>query len=122
DRRARLLVSVSVCLAVSLRGALGRLLGDGEVGGVVGDVVVSYPPRRSSHLTDRVGAARHGLPCRAAVGGAHTVGSQEATERASRQWVSVGVDVSLAWRVQRDRGLRLGDGEGGGVVGDVVVA
>src|SRR5439155_901878 len=116
-------VGIAIGLAVGVGRPGRRLLVDGEVGAVVGDVVViqrtSYC--RAQRGRDVVGAARHCLARCASVGCAHAVARQEAAAAACGQWNRIGVTVGLAGWVRRPCGILLVDGEVGAVVGDVIV-
>src|SRR5207247_2553691 len=59
----------------------GVLLGNREGGGVIGDVVVTQHASRAECRADRVWAACHSVPRRAAVRRSYTIAGQEAIER-----------------------------------------
>src|SRR5205823_12986783 len=92
---------------------------DGEVSGVVNDVIIAEHARRTQAGTNRVGTASDCLTRRAAINSSHAIPCEEAKQSAGKAWISTA--VNLARRVGCDRSVLPVNRELSGVVGDVVV-
>src|SRR5205823_2240073 len=93
---------------------------DGEVSGVVNDVIIAEHARRTQAGTNRVGTASDCLTRRAAINSSHAIPCEEAKQSAGKAWISTA--VNLARRVGCDRSVLPVDREVSGIVRDVVVA
>src|SRR5207253_1723091 len=92
---------------------------DGELSGVVGDVVVAEHARRAKRGTDRVRTTRDRLTRRAGVGGSDAIACQETYQCTGKGRISAA--IGLVRGIGRYRSVLLLNGKLGRVVGDVIV-